>query len=103
MAVAAVAVGAAVDAAMAVAAVEVAAAPPVSVAVVEVAAALPVSAAALQESVAALQESVDGAAIISVYTADARFLDVASAAVAVAAEAVGAAELAGYGHPSGAG
>src|SRR6516225_4179939 len=38
-----------------------------------------------------------------IYTADAHFLDAASAAVAVAAEAVGAAELAGYGHPPGAG
>ena len=40
-----------------------------------------------------------------VYTADAHFLDAASAAVAVAAEAaaVGAAELAGYGHPRGVG
>jgi hypothetical protein len=38
-----------------------------------------------------------------VYTADAHFLDAASAAVAVAAEAGGAAERAGYGHPLGAG
>jgi len=37
------------------------------------------------------------------HTADAHFLDGASAAVAVAAEAVGAAELARYGHPPGAG
>jgi hypothetical protein len=55
-------------------------------------------------SVPALQVSVAGAAV-SVYTADAHFLDGAS--VAVAAEAggaeAGAAELAGYGHPRGAG
>jgi hypothetical protein len=38
---------------------------------------------------------------VSVYTADAHFSDAASAAVVVAAEAVGDAELAGYGHPSG--
>ena len=50
----------------------------------------------------ALWVSKAGAAIM-VYTADAHFLDAASAAVAVAAEAVGAAELAGYGHPRGAG
>ena len=45
------------------------------------------------------------AALVSVYIADAHFSDAASGAVAVAAEAaaVGAAELAGYGHPSGAG
>ena len=43
------------------------------------------------------------AALVSVYIADAHFLDAASAAVAEAAEAVGAAELVGYGHPPGAG
>jgi hypothetical protein len=45
------------------------------------------------------------AALVSVYIADAHFLDAVSAAVAVAAEAAegGAAELAGYGHPPGAG
>ena len=48
----------------------------------------------------ALWVSKAGAAIM-VYTADAHFLDAASAAVAVAAEAVGAAELAGYGRPHG--
>jgi len=42
------------------------------------------------------------AALASVYIADAHFLDAVSAAVAVAAEG-GAAELAGYGHPPGAG
>jgi hypothetical protein len=65
----------------------------------EVAAALqgPVS-AALEVSVASA-----AAALVSMCTADAHFLDAASAAVAVAAEAVGAAELAGYGHPLGAG
>src|SRR6516225_4059541 len=42
------------------------------------------------------------AALVSVYIADAHFLDAVSAAVAVAAEAA-AAELAGYGHPPGAG
>ena len=43
--------------------------------------------------------------MVSKDTADAPFLDAASAAVAVAAEAaaVGAVELAGYGHPAGAG
>ena len=60
------------------------------VAAVEVAAVLPVAA---QQVFAAL---------VSVYIADAHFLDAVSAAVAVAAEA-GAAELAGYGHPPGAG
>ena len=39
----------------------------------------------------------------STYTADAHFLDAASAAVAAAAGAVGVVELAGYGHPPGAG
>jgi hypothetical protein len=48
----------------------------------------------------ALWVSKAGAAIM-VSIADARFLDAASAAVAVAAEAVGAAELAGYGRPHG--
>ena len=43
------------------------------------------------------------AALVSVYIAGAHFLDAASAAVAVAAAAVGAAELAGYGRPPGAG
>ena len=43
------------------------------------------------------------AALVSVYIADAHFLDAASAAVVVAAVAVGAAELAGYGRPGGAG
>jgi len=43
------------------------------------------------------------AALVSVYIADAHFLDAASAAVVVAAVVVGAAELAGYGHPRGAG
>ena len=43
------------------------------------------------------------AALVSVYIADAHSLDAASAAVAVAAVGVGAAELAGYGHPRGAG
>ena len=51
----------------------------------------------------ALWVSVAGAVEVSMYTADAHFLDAASAAVVVAAEAVGAAELAGYGHPPGAG
>jgi hypothetical protein len=69
--------------------------------------------AVLEVSVSpALEVSVAGAALgvsmytvleASTYTADAHFLDAASAAVAVAAEAVGAAELAGYGHPPGAG
>jgi hypothetical protein len=67
----------------------------------------PVSVAgpALWVSVAgpALWVSVAGAVEVSMYTADAHFLDAASAAVVVAAEAVGAAELAGYGHPPGAG
>jgi hypothetical protein len=68
------------------------------------AALLQVSAPApLQVSVAGAAVSVDGAAMVSTYTADAGFLDAASVAVAVAAEAVGAAELAGYGHPPGAG
>ena len=39
---------------------------------------------------------------VSVYIADAHFSDAASAAVVVAAEDVGAAEVAGYGHPPGA-
>src|SRR5262249_21894686 len=43
------------------------------------------------------------AALVSVCIADAHFLDAASAAVVVAAVVVGAAELAGYGHPGGAG
>jgi hypothetical protein len=63
-------------------------------------------AAALQVPAAALEVPVGGAAlVVSMYTADAHFLDAASAAVAVAAEAaaVGAAELAGYGRPPGAG
>jgi len=51
----------------------------------------------------ALWVSKAGAVKVSNITADARFLDAASAAVAVAAEAVGAAELAGYGHPPGVG
>src|SRR6516162_228245 len=67
------------------------------VAVVEVAAVQPVAA----EQVFAALVSVF-AALASVYIADAHFLDAVSAAVAVAAEA-GAAELAGYGHPPGAG
>jgi len=64
--------------------------------------------AALEASVSpALEVSVASAvaALVSVCTADAHFLDAASAAVAgaaVAAEA-GAAEPAGYGHPPGAG
>jgi hypothetical protein len=41
--------------------------------------------------------------MVSMYTVDAHFLDAASAAVAVAAEAVGAVELAGYGRRRGAG
>jgi len=67
---------------------------------------VPVSAALEVSASPALQVSVGGAALeVSMYTADAHFLDGASAAVAVAAEAaaVGAAELAGYGHPPGAG
>src|SRR5215469_6143071 len=51
----------------------------------------------------ALWVSKAGAVKVSNITADAHFLDAASAAVAVAAEAVGAAELARYGHPPGAG
>ena len=46
------------------------------------------------------------AALVSAYIADVHFSDAASAAVAVAAEVAavgGAAELAGYGHPAGAG
>jgi hypothetical protein len=61
--------------------------------------------AALEASVSpALEVSVASAvaALVSVCTADAHFLDAASAAVAVAA-AAGAAEPAGYGHPPGAG
>jgi hypothetical protein len=44
-------------------------------------------------------------AALSVYIADAHFSDAASAAVVVAAEAAeaGVVELAGYGHPLGAG
>jgi hypothetical protein len=71
------------------------------------------TAGALQVPMSAVLEvSVAGAALgvsmytvleVSTYTADAHFLDAASAAVGVAAEAVGAAELAGYGHPPGAG
>jgi len=84
-------------------AAEAKAVPPVSVA----GPALWVSVAgpALWVSVAgpALWVSVAGAVEVSMYTADAHFLDAASAAVVVAAEAVGAAELAGYGHPPGAG
>jgi hypothetical protein len=97
---AAVAVAAAVAAAVEVAA---------GAAAVEVAALLQVS-AAVQELAPALGSApgaalvlVDGAAMVSMYTADAPFLDAASAAVAVAAEAVGAAELAGYGRRRGAG
>ena len=77
------------------------------VAVVEVAAVLPVAAqqvfAALVSVFAALVSVF--AALVSVYIADAHFLDAVSAAVAVAAEAAegGAAELAGYGRPPGAG
>ena len=72
--------------------------------------------AAAQVSVAALELAavlvpVAGAVEVSVYTAlevsayiaDAHFSDAASAAVVVVAEAVGAAELAGYGHPRGVG
>src|SRR5215472_16287295 len=84
---AAVVVGAAVVAAMAAAAEE---------------AALQVPAAAAEVAVA-LPVSVAGAAMVSTYTVDAHFLDAALAAVVVAAEAVGAAELAGYGRPPGAG
>ena len=51
-------------------------------------------------SAAAALEVSMYAALVSVYIADAHFLDAASAAVVVA---VGAAELAGYGHPRGAG
>jgi hypothetical protein len=57
---------------------------------------------ALGVSVAgAVEAFVCTALEVSVYTADAHFSDAASAAVVVAAEAVGDAELAGYGHPSG--
>jgi len=89
---------AAVAAVLHVAVVEVAAVQPV--AAVEVAAVLPVAA---QQVFAALVSVF--AALASVYIADAHFLDAVSAAVAVAAEAAegGAAELAGYGHPPGAG
>ena len=82
---------AAVAAVLHVAVVEVAAVQPV--AAVEVAAVLPVAAQQVF------------AARASVYLADAHFLEAGSAAVAVAAEAAeaGAAELAGYGHPPGAG
>ena len=70
------------------------------VAAAEVAAVQPVAA---QQVFAALVSVF--AALVSVYIADAHFLDAVSAAVAVAAEAAegGAAELAGYGHPPGAG
>jgi hypothetical protein len=64
-----------------------------------------VSVAGAAVSAPALLVSVAGA-VVSVYTADAHFLDAASAAAAEvvgAAEAVGAAEPAGYGHPVGAG
>jgi len=77
------------------------------VAAAEVAAVQPVAAqqvfAALVSVFAALVSVF--AALVSVYIADAHFLDAVSAAVAVAAEAAeaGAAELAGYGHPPGAG
>jgi hypothetical protein len=71
-------------------------------AVLELSPALRVVLAALELSPAALELSAAGAAA-SGYTADAHFLDAASAAVAPAGEAVGAAELAGYGHPPGAG
>jgi hypothetical protein len=82
----------------------------VSGAALELSALLQVSGAALELS-ALLQVSVAGAAAVSGYTAldisvciaDAHFSDAASAAVVVVAEAVGAAELAGYGHPPGAG
>ena len=71
---------------------------------------VPVSAALEVSASPVLQVSADLAALafmytaleVSTYTADAHFLDAASAAVAVAA-AVGAAELAGYGLPRGAG
>ena len=77
------------------------------VAAVEVAAVLPVAAlevAAALVSVFAALVSVF-AALVSVYIADAHFLDAVSAAVVVAAVAAeaGAAELAGYGRPPGAG
>src|SRR6516162_9221707 len=81
---------AAVAAVLHVAVVEVAAVQPV--AAVEVAAVLPVAA---QQVFAALVSVF--AALASVYIADAHFLDAVAAAVAVAAE------LAGYGHPPGAG
>ena len=68
------------------------------VAAAEVAAVQPVAA---QQVFAALVSVF--AALVSVYIADAHFLDAASAAVVVAAVVVGAAELAGYGHPRGAG
>jgi hypothetical protein len=103
----------AADAAMVAVAVEVAAV--LHVAAVEVAVALRVLSAALVP-VAALElavalRAVAGAVEVSVYTAlevsvyiaDAHFSDAASAAVVVVAEAVGAAELAGYGRPAGAG
>jgi hypothetical protein len=105
-----VAAAVAVAAAMAAAAVAVAAVLPV--AAVEVVAVLRVSGAAL-EVAAALElwpaQQVFAALVsvfaapVSVYIADAHSLDAASAAVVVAAEAVGAAELVGYGHPHGAG
>ena len=58
------------------------------------------SARALEVSVASAAAAV---MLVSAYIAVVQFSDAASAAVAVAAEAVGAAELAGYGHPPGAG
>ena len=69
------------------------------------AAVVPVSAAQwVSKAGPALWVSVAGPALdVFMYTADAHFLDAASAAVAVVAEAVGAAELAGYGRPPGAG
>src|SRR5215470_13353982 len=74
------------------------------VAAAEVAAVQPVAAqqvfAALVSVFAALVSVF--AALVSAYIADAHFLDAVSAAVAVAAEG-GAAELAGYGRPPGAG
>ena len=87
------------DAAAAAAALEASMSP-----ALEVSAALVLVSAALVLVYAALVSVY--AALVSVYIADARFLDAASAAVAVAAEVAavaGAAELAGYGHPAGAG
>ncbi len=101
---------------MAGAAVVAAVAAVMAAAAVVVVAALWVPAAAREASMSAALEASESpalevsvasavAALVSVYTADAHFLDAASAAVAVAAVAavVGAAEPAGYGHPSGAG